>query len=137
MSCRKFVILSIYIFFTAVSPSSSWDIRSTNKSDSSLIIDWSGYPVDLVASFFIISLNETPRASLQNKPIELLSIAANSSRTDKVVSGLPAFTSFEATVYLVDINNDIYKSSTISVETEGSGKSTSARFSSLHVIISL
>ncbi|XP_074632006.1 uncharacterized protein LOC141890434 isoform X2 [Acropora palmata] len=102
---------------SAVSPSASWDIRSTNKSNSSLTIDWSGYPVDLVASFFIISLNET---SLQNKPIQFLSIEANSSRTDMVVSGLPAFASFEATVYLVDINNDIYKSSTTSVETEGS-----------------
>ncbi|XP_067024678.1 uncharacterized protein [Acropora muricata] len=105
---------------SAVSPSASWHIRSTNKSDSSLTIDWSGFPVNLVASFFIISLNETPRASLQNKPIELLSIEANSSRTDKVVSGLPVFTSFEATVYLVDIYNDIYKSSPTSVETEGS-----------------
>ena len=91
--------------------------------------------MNLVASFFIISLNETPRASLQNKPIELLSIEANSSRTDMVVSGLPVFTSFEATVYLVDIYNDIYKSSTTSVETEGSGKSTSARFSSLRALI--
>lgn len=117
-----------------MSPSASWDIRSTNKSNSSLTIDWSGYPGDLVASFFIISLNET---SLQNKPIQFLSIEANSSRTDMVVSGLPAFASFEATVYLVDINNDIYKSSTTSVETEGSGRSTSARFSSLRVIIVL
>lgn len=93
--------------------------------------------MDLVASFFIMSLNETPRASHKNKPIKLLSIAANSSRTETVVSGLPAFTNFEATVYLVDINNDIYKSKTISVETEGSGKSTSARFSSLRIIILL
>ena len=93
--------------------------------------------MDLVASFFIISLNGTPRASHQNKPIKLLSIAANSSRTDKVVSGLPVFTNFVATVYLVDINNDIYKSNTISVETEGSGKSTGARFSSLRIIILL
>ena len=90
--------------------------------------------MDLVASFFIISLNET---SLQNKSIQFLSIEANSSRTDMVVSGLPAFASFEATVYLVDINNDIYKSSTTSVETEASGRSTSARFSSLRVIILL
>ena len=120
-----------------MSPSASWDIRSTNKSDSTITIDWRGYPEDLVASFFIISLNGTPRASHQNELIKLLSIAANSSRTVKVVSGLPAFTSFVATVYLVDINNDIFKSNSTSVETEGSGKSTSARFFSLRVIILL
>ena len=122
--------------FTAVSPPASWNIRSTNKSSSSITVDWSGYPVDLAASFFIISLNETPRASHQ-KSIKLLSIAANASRTEKVVSGLPAFTSLVVTVYLVDINNVIYQSNTISVEGEGSGKSTSVRFSSLRVIISL
>ena len=111
-----------------MSPAASWDIRSTNKSDSSLTIDWSGYPVDLVATLFIISLNETPRSSHQNKPIKLLRMAANSSRNDMVLSGLPAFTRFEATVYLMDINNVIYKSNTTSVATEGSGKPTSACF---------
>ena len=91
--------------------------------------------MDLDASFFIISLNGTPRASYQ-KSIKLLSVAANASRTEKVVSGLPLFTSLVVTVYLVDINNVIYQSNTISVEGEDSGKSTSARFSSLRVIIS-
>ncbi|XP_068682562.1 uncharacterized protein [Montipora foliosa] len=109
---------------SAVFPPISWDITLSNKTASSLTIDWSGVPVDLVASFFIISLNQTPRAVSQdgnpNKPMNFLSIVANSSQTIEVVNGLPAFTEFVATVYLVDINNDIYKSNTLVVETEES-----------------
>ena len=112
--------------FIAVSPPTSWDITLSNKTASSFTIDWSSVPVDLVASFFIISLNQTPRAVSQdgipNEPMNFLSIAANSSQTFEVVRGLPAFSEFLASVYLVDINNDIYKSNTLIVETEESGK---------------
>ena len=112
--------------FIAASLPTSWDISLSNKTASSLTIDWSGFSVNLVASFFVISLNQTPRAVSQdgnpNEPMNFLSIVANSSQTVEVVNGLPAFSEFVATVYLVDINNDIYKSNTLVVETEESGK---------------
>ena len=110
-----------------MSPPTSWDISLSNKTASSLTIDWSGFSFNFVASFFIISLNQTPRAVSQdgnpNEPMNFLSIVVNSSQTVEVVNGLPAFSEFVATVYLVDINNDIYKSNTLVVRTEETGKS--------------
>ena len=83
------------------------------------------------AAFFVISLNQTktnqvaehhnPHSEYQDKPMRILNIA-NSSQTTAVISDIPSFTEFVAIVYLVDTNNNIYKSTTLLIETEESGK---------------
>ena len=120
------------IFFylsLALDPSPSWDISLNDRNASSLSLDWSGFPGALNADFFIISLNQTQinqdsehdhHDEHENKPLRLLEIV-NASQTTVVISGLPAATEFIAIVYLVDTNNDIYKSGTRLVKTEESG----------------
>lgn len=46
-----------------------------------------------------------------------------SSQTSAVISELSASTEYLAIVYMVDNNNDIYKSNSIAIETEESGES--------------
>ena len=117
--------------FTALDSPSPWDITSQNNTGTSVAIRWSGFPGGLQPNFFIISVNQTTvredsgdhhHGDQENKPVRILKIV-ESSQTSAVISELSASTEYLAIVYMVDNNNDIYKSNSIAIETEESGES--------------
>lgn len=121
-----------FFLFTPAQPSpSQWDITANVSNDGSVSVDLTGYPNSLDAAFFIASFNKTMSDQDydehhhyhddRNKPMEYLYMV-NSSETMANVSGLPVFTNFTATVYLVDQSNDIYQSEEIPVETGEGGE---------------
>ena len=56
-----------------------------------------------------------------DKPMEYLHME-NASQTLAKVSNLPVFTNFTLTAYLVDVNNAIYRSEDIIMETREGGE---------------
>ena len=89
-----------------------------------MTIDWSGFP-NLNTAFFIISLNQTMppippydyygRYNYYRPRVFLHMVHSN--YTSAEVKGLPVYSKFTATVYLVDTAYDISKSQTVQVET--------------------
>ena len=56
----------------------------------------------------------------------------NLSETEVNVSDIPAATEFQAVVYLVAVNNDIYKSQTLTVKSAEGGKKLKFYFFFIH-----
>ena len=115
--------------FVALDPQNAWVITS-HSSGNSIALDWSAFPNELVPTFFIISLNQTQiiqdddnhhHDDEYSNPIRFLDIV-NASKTEVNVSGLPAAMEFQAVVFLVNNNNDIYKSQRLTVMSEEGGK---------------
>ena len=117
-----------FSFVVALDPPSSWSLTA-QASGKSLILDWSSFPNDLNTEYFIVFLNQTEihenndhRYDHENyNPIRMLRFF-NLSETEVNVSDIPAATEFQAVVYLVAVNNDIYKSQTLTVKSAEGGK---------------
>ena len=93
-----------------------------------MTVDWSSHPTNLHIAFFILSINQTKMPEFEDhhhdeerKPLRILQIV-NSSESAFVRRDLPAAMEFAAIVYLVDNNNDIYKSERAILQTEEGGK---------------
>ena len=115
----------LFSLFEATNLSTSWTITGHTSGSSSVTITWSGFPNNLNATYFIISLNETmPQAPSyvhdyhynNYKPRVFLHMV-NSNHSSSEVEGLSMFTEYSATVFLVDTAFDIYNSQTIRVQT--------------------
>ena len=117
-----------FSFVVALDPPSSWSLTA-QASGKSLILDWSSFPNDLNTEYFIVFLNQTEihenndhRYDHENyNPIRMLRFF-NLSETEVNVSDIPAATEFQAVVYLVAVNNDIYKSQTLTIKSAEGGK---------------
>ena len=98
-------------------------------SGKSLLVNWSSFPNDLNAVYFIVSLNQTEIHENNDhhydhenyNPIRMLRFF-NVSETEVNVSDIPAATEFQAVVYLVALNNDIYKSERLTIKSAEGGK---------------
>lgn len=93
-----------------------------------MIVDWSSHPTNLDIAFFIISINQTKMPEFQDhhhdeeqNPLRILQIV-NNSESAFVLRDLPSAMEFAAIVYLIDNNNDIYKSERAILQTEEGGK---------------
>ena len=118
-------------YYTVAQPTQTpWKIKG-NGGSSFFLVDWSGFPSDLDTNFFIISLNQTTLSPYKNdddhhddndkKLVRFLQIV-NSSQASINITNLPIAAEFTAIVYLVDKNNEIYKSEKIINSTEEGGK---------------
>ena len=119
---KNFIISFPYV--VALSPSRAWNIHGFNISQTSLFFDWSNVPVDLQIDFFILSLNQTrPEFSFNDGETggSFFRIV-DSLNTTAHATDLPVFSQYIVTVYLVDINGEVYKSDTIVVQTDEGGK---------------
>ena len=77
----------------------------------------------LQAAYYILAMNKTVRYySYQQKNLATIMRIVNASQTTVTVSNLPVFSLYQACVYLVDLNGQIYKSGKIIVETDEGGK---------------
>ena len=115
-------------FVPALDPPSSWSLTA-QASGKSLILDWSSFPNDLNAEYFIVFLNQTEIHENNDhyydhenyNPIRMLRVF-NVSEKEVNVSDIPAATEFQAVVYLVAVNNDIYKSQRLTIKSAEGGK---------------
>ena len=115
-------------FVAALDPPSSWSLTA-QASGKSLSLDWSSFPNDLNAEYFIVFLNQTEIHENNDhhydhekyNPIRMLRFF-NVSETEVNVSDIPAATEFQAVVYLVAVNNDIYKSQRLTIKSAEGGK---------------
>ncbi|XP_022800806.1 uncharacterized protein LOC111338572 [Stylophora pistillata] len=103
-----------------------WNIKGNEGSDF-ISLDWSGFPGNLGVNFFVISLNQTELSPYkkddyhhddkENKLVRFHKIV-NSCETFINITDLPIAAKFIATVYIVNNNNEIYKSEKLMISTE-------------------
>lgn len=108
----------------------TWNING-NEGSSFISLDWSGSPGNYNINFFVIFLNQTELSPYvkdddhyynnENKLVRFLKIV-NSSETFVNITDLPIAAKFVATVYMIDKNNEIYKSEKLMISTEEGGK---------------
>ena len=108
----------------------TWNING-NEGSSFISLDWSGSPGNHNINFFVIFLNQTELSPYvkdddhyynnENKLVCFLKIV-NSSETFVNITDLPIAAKFVATVYMIDKNNEIYKSEKLMISTEEGGK---------------
>ena len=115
---------------SAQSSPTQWDLTTSISNDGSVWIDFSGYPNSLDVSFFAVLFNKTMsdqdhdhhhHHDDENSEMFYL-FMVNSSDTLLQASGLPVFTNFTTTGYVVEKDNDIFKSEEIIVETGEGGE---------------
>ena len=108
-----------------------WYITTNSSHDGRVIVNLSTHPDDEDVAFFITSFtmiesdqhadHHHHHEEDDDKPMEYLHIE-NASQTLAKVSNLPVFTNFTLTAYLVDVNNAIYRSEDIIMETREGGE---------------
>ena len=109
------------ISILALTPSTPWNIRAFNTSETSLVVDWGNFPGGLQANFFILSVNQT-------RPVNYYDFnkgtfrTVNSSLTSTSLTNLPVFSEHVIRVYVVDFSGEVYKSEQVTVETDEGGK---------------
>ena len=109
------------ISFLARPPSTPWNIRAFNTSETSLVVDWRNFPGRLQANFFILSGNQTRPVNYYDYNKRIFR-TVDSSLTSASLTNLPVFSKHVIIVYLVDFYGEVYKSKQISVETDEGGK---------------
>ena len=114
----------------ARAPVAPWYITTSSSHDGRVLVDLSAHPEDEDVTFFITSFtmlesdkhyDHHHHHEDDDKPKEYLHME-NASRTLAEVSNLPVFTNFTLKAYLVDVNNDIYRSEDIIIETPEGGE---------------
>ena len=109
------------ISFLARPPSTPWNIRAFNTSETSLVVDWRNFPGGWQANFFILFVNQTRPVNYYGFNKEIFR-TVNSSLTSTSLTNLPIFSEHVVIVYLVDAHGEIYKSTQVTVETDEGGK---------------
>ena len=106
-----------------------WNITTISSRDGSVLVDLSTHPDDEDVAFFITSFtliesdqyHDYHHHEDDDEPVEYLHME-NASRTFAEVSNLTVFTNFTLTAYLVNINEDIYRSEDIIIQTPEGGE---------------
>ena len=114
-------VVVFYISYLARPPSTPWNIRAFNTSETSLVVDWSNFPGGLQANFFILFVNQTRPVNYYNYNKGTFR-TVNSSLTSTSLTRLPVFSEHVIRVYLVDAYGEVYKSTQVTVETDEGGK---------------
>ena len=111
----------LLFLFLARPPSTPWNIRAFNTSETSLVVDWSNFPGGLQVNFFILSANQTRPVNYYNYNKGIFR-TVDSSLTSTSLNNLPIFSEHVVIVYLVDAYGEVYKSKQVTVETDEGGK---------------
>ena len=114
----------------AKTPVAPWYVTTSSSDYGRVLVDLSAHPDDEDVAFFITSFTMIESDQYNDhhhhhedddKPMEYLHME-NASHTLAEVSNLPVFTNFTLIAYLVDVNNDMYRSEDITIETPEGGE---------------
>jgi len=115
------------MLFSSAQPSATiWNVMTNSADNGGILVDLTSDPDVEDASFYIISLNKTGGRQYDygdddDDPPRYLHMA-NSSEGVAEVPGLPVYSEFNAVVYRVENNHDIYSSEIFSVQTAEGGE---------------
>jgi len=118
----EFCVLEEGKSLSSAQPSATlWNVMANSTDDGDILVDLTSDPDGQDASFYMIALNKTGGSQYEygdddDKPPRYLHMA-NSSEGVAEVPGLPVYSEFDAVVYRVDNNHDIYSSELFSVQT--------------------
>lgn len=115
--------------FVALLTSTPWYINATSVDDGSVLVDLTTYPGIKDGGLFVMELNKTRQNQYEyedyhgdgDKPARYLYMT-NATETFAEVSGIPVYSLYDAVVYFIGRNHDIFKTEIFQAQTVEGGE---------------